>query len=295
MTGDALTRTTPRRASVLGLSTHGFHRLAVHTWPAQADPTPHPPAICVHGLTRTGRDFDVLAETLSDGRWALCPDLAGRGASDWLPAADAYTNAQHMADLTAVIARAGTATVDWVGTSMGGLLGLMLAAQPGTPIRRLVLNDVGPRVPRAALLAIADYVGADPHFPDFDSAVSYIAKIHAGFGDLERRHWRHLTWHALRQTAESGGYRLAYDPAIAAPFADPEQITAIDLWPFWDALTCPVMVVRGAQSELLTPEILAEMQARGPGAETLTIADAGHAPALMTGNAVERIREWLDA
>lgn len=292
MREDALTDKAPVRATVLGLSGYGFHRLAVHTWPARSE-TSHPTAICVHGLTRTGRDFDVLAEALSAGRPVLCPDVAGRGASDWLRAADAYTNAQYMADLTAVIAHAGASTIDWVGTSMGGLLGIMLAAQPNTPIRRLVLNDVGPLVPRTALLTIADYVGADPYFPDFDAAVAYMTRVHAGFGNLAERHWRHLAQYAVRP-AENGGYRLAYDPAIGAPFADREAIVDVDLWHLWDAITCPVLVVRGAQSELLTAETLAEMQRRGPGADAMTVPDAGHAPALLTPDQVEPVRAWLD-
>ncbi len=293
MNADDLTANAPVRTNVLGLSGYGFHRLAVHIWPARGQAR-HPDAICVHGLTRTGRDFDVLADALSAQRNVICPDVAGRGASDWLAAPDAYTNAQYMADLTAVIAHTGAATIDWVGTSMGGLLGIMLAAQPNTPIRRLVLNDVGPFVPRRALLALADYVGADPYFPDFDSAVAYLAGIHAGFGHLDRQHWRHLARHTVRP-AESGGYRLAYDPAIGAPFADRAAIADIDLWHFWDALACPVLVLRGAESELLTAETVAEMQRHGPGADAITMPGAGHAPALLTPDQVEPVRAWLDA
>lgn len=288
-----LTAREPAQTTVLGLSGYGFHRLAVHTWPLRGEAT-HPTAICVHGLTRTGRDFDVLADALSAGRTVVCPDMAGRGASDWLAAPEAYTNAQYMADLTALLAHSGANTVDWVGTSMGGLLGIMLAAQRNTPIRRLVLNDVGPRVPRSALLNIADYVGAHPHFPDFEAAVAYMAQIHAGFGDLAERHWRHLARHAVRPV-EDGGYRLAYDPAIGAPFADRDAIADVDLWASWEAITCPVLAIRGAQSELLTADALAEMERRGPGAKALVVSDAGHAPALLTADQVEPVRAWLDS
>jgi pimeloyl-ACP methyl ester carboxylesterase len=288
-----LTERTPERADILCLDNGGFHRLAVHDWRARRAPGKRP-VLCVHGLTRTGRDFDVLADRLAADRRVACPDVVGRGASDWLGAAESYGNDRSMADLTCVLARMGTREVDWIGTSMGGLLGMLMAAQPNTPVRRLVLNDVGPFVPREALRTIADDVGADPHFPDFATAVAYMATIHAGFGDLTDAQWRHLTRHAVRETSD-GGYRLAYDPKIAAPFADRAQITDIDLWSVWDAIACPVLVVRGAESPLLTVETAARMQERGPGVTLMTVPDTGHAPALLDPDQVDPIRDWLDA
>jgi pimeloyl-ACP methyl ester carboxylesterase len=287
-----LTQAHPRRDMVLGLSAHGFHKLAVHTW-CSADPW-QPSAICVHGLTRTGRDFDLLAERLSATRAVFCPDVVGRGASDWLPTAEAYGYAQYQADMTGIIARMAAPEVDWIGTSMGGLIGMMLAAQPGTPIRRLVLNDVGPFIPAAALRAIAEYVGQDPHFTDLDAARDYIRTVHAQFGDLTPAQWDHLTRHAIRPTPE-GGFRLAYDPKIAAPFAETEQVTDVELWGVWDAITCPVLVLRGEDSQLLPAETADEMRRRGPGAEVVTVPDAGHAPALMAAEQIEAIQSWLDA
>lgn len=284
-----LTRLTPRLDRVLGLSAHGFHRLAVHTWgPRDAREV----TVCVHGLTRTGRDFDPLAEALAGERRVLCPDVVGRGQSDWLPAAEAYGYPQYNADMTAVLARGGSGAVDWIGTSMGGLIGMMLAAQPRTPIRRLVLNDIGPFVPAAALRRLADYVGADPYFADFAEAAAYIRKVHAPFGALSEAQWRHLSEHALRADPV-GGYRLAYDPKIAAPLADPEAIEDIDLRHLWDAVTCPVLVLRGADSDLLTPETARDM-AKGRAQVTVReIPGAGHAPALLDDDQIAAVCDWL--
>jgi pimeloyl-ACP methyl ester carboxylesterase len=286
-----LTDVPPRRETVLGLSRHGFHKIAVHAW-RSTDPR-QAPALCAHGLTRTGRDFDLLAASLSRTRDVFCPDVVGRGASDWLPTPEVYGYAQYQADMTGVIARMAATDVDWIGTSMGGLIGMMLAAQPGTPIRRLVLNDVGPFIPAAALRSIGDYVGQDPRFADLDAARDYMRRIHGQFGDLTLAQWDHLTRHAVRPTPE-GDYRLAYDPKIAAPFSEAEQVTDVDLWGIWEAIACPVLVLRGEDSQLLTADTAEEMQTRGPGAKVVTVPNAGHAPALMAAEQIEAVQTWLD-
>lgn len=281
----------PRHGLVLGLSAHGFHRMHYVEW---GDATSPRVLVCVHGLTRNARDFDVLAEALSDRHRVVCPDVVGRGRSDRLAEAEDYGYAQYMADMTALVARLAVERVDWLGTSMGGLLGLMLAAQPGTPVDRLILNDVGPLVPKAALERIAAYIGDDPHFADFAEAEAYLRRVHAPFGRLTDGQWRHLTEHSLRADPQ-GGYRLAYDPAIAAPLRQAEEIEDIDLWHLWDAVRGPVLALRGAESDLLTAETAAEMTRRGPGAELVEFTGCGHAPALMDDRQVRTIREWLQA
>ncbi|RMD64758.1 MAG: alpha/beta hydrolase [Alphaproteobacteria bacterium] len=283
-----------RRDRVWCLSEAGFHRMAYVEWRPQGRGAEGaaPTVICVHGLTRTGRDFDLLAADLAAaGLRVVCPDVVGRGMSDWLVDPAAYGYPQYMADMTVLIARTGAEVIDWVGTSMGGLIGMMLAAQPDTPIRRLVLNDVGPFIPAAALARIADYVGGDPRFDDMAAAESYIRKVHASFGPLRDAHWRHLTATSIR-TAEDGSLRLHYDPAIARPFRDraPEDV---DLWTVWDAIRCPVLVLRGAESDLLRPDTAAEMTRRGPRARVVEIPDAGHAPALMDRGQIAVVRDWL--
>ena len=177
--------TEPRAEFVLGLTSRGFHRIRYWEWGDPANPRV---LICVHGLTRNGRDFDALAASLAGRYRVLCPDVAGRGESDWIAAGD-YSFPQYCADMTALIARAGAAEVDWVGTSMGGIIGMILAAQARTPIRRLVLNDVGPFVPKAAQDKIAETVGDDPEFASVAAAADYVAAVNAGFGRLTPALW----------------------------------------------------------------------------------------------------------
>jgi pimeloyl-ACP methyl ester carboxylesterase len=283
----------PRQGHYFGLSAGGFHRLAYGEWGA---PGAERVAVCAHGLTRNGRDFDVLAAALAEeGCRVACPDVVGRGRSERLSDPAGYGYPQYLADATALIARLGVERLDWIGTSMGGLMGLMLAAQPETPLRRLVINDVGPFIPKAALKRIGDYVGRDPRFPDLAAAEAYFREVHAPFGRLTDLQWRHLTQHSIVPDAgpdRGSGYRLAYDPAIGLPFQDPE-LDDIDLWPLWDAITIPVLALRGAASDLLLAETAAEMASRGPKAEVVEIPDCGHAPALMDEAQVALVRDWL--
>jgi pimeloyl-ACP methyl ester carboxylesterase len=278
----------PRLLSLRALDQKGFHRLAYAEW---GDPRNPRALVCVHGLTRNGRDFDPLAQTLAADYLIACPDVAGRGRSDWLAVKSDYGYPQYAADMAALIARLGVEEIDWVGTSMGGLIGMMLAAMPNTPIRRMVLNDVGPFIPRAALERIGSYVGADPHFADQAAADAYIRETAAPFGRLSDAEWHHLTIHSIREDP-AGGWRLRYDPAIAEPFRIPE-IKDVDLWPIWDAIRCPVLVLRGLNSDLLLPETMAEMTKRGPKARAVEFPGCGHAPALMAPEQIAVIRDYL--
>lgn len=279
----------PERAgSFLSLAPSGFHRVAFTDWGDQAG---RKATVCVHGLTRNGRDFDVLASALSASGRVVCPDMPGRGASDWLTDPSNYTYPFYMQDMTALMAHIGAERVDWVGTSMGGLIGMMLAATPGTPIRRLIINDIGPFLPKEALVRISHYVGAAPDFPDIVALENYLRDVHAPFGNLTDEQWRHLATVSATPNGE-GGLRLHYDPRIAEAFtAGP--IEDIDLWPVWDRITCPVLVIRGVNSDLLTAETAQEMTRRGPKAELVSIEDCGHAPALMDPAQVKIVCDWL--
>ena len=277
-----------KTGSFLGLSARGFHRVCYTEWGAIGAPRT---VVCVHGLTRNGRDFDRLATVLSQ-RWrVICPDVVGRGRSDWLADPAGYGYPQYLADMTALIARLDVAGVEWVGTSMGGLIGMMLAAQPNSPIRRLVLNDVGPLIPKAAVERIATYVGLDPRFESIGELEAYLRKVHAPFGPLTDADWRHLSLQGYRRF-EDGRFGLAYDPAIGHAFKN-AKLADVDLWPIWDAVTCPVLVLRGASSDLLLAETAAEMTRRGPKATVVEIADVGHAPALMSTEQIAVLRDWL--
>jgi pimeloyl-ACP methyl ester carboxylesterase len=272
----------------LGLGTRGFHRLHYFEWGA---PDKNPTLVCVHGLTRNARDFDTLAAAMQTDFRVICPDVVGRGQSDWLANADGYGFVQYLADMTALVARLDVEHIDWLGTSMGGLIGIMLAAQPGAPIRRLILNDVGPHIPQTAMQRIADYVGINPVFSDLGEAEAYLRRVHAPFGALSDDDWRHMAEHSTRPL-DGGGYRLHYDPAIAEVYKS-KPVEGLDLWDSWDAIRCPVRVLRGAQSDILTAGTAHEMTQRGPRAELATIADAGHAPALLFPDQIELIRAWL--
>jgi pimeloyl-ACP methyl ester carboxylesterase len=272
-----------------GLSPVGFHQIVFWDWPGpNADA---PVLVAVHGLTRNGRDFDVLARALSDRFRVVCPDIVGRGKSAWLPAGALYTYPQYLADMVALVARIGPGPIDWLGTSMGGLIGMMLAAQPGGLIRRLILNDVGPFVPKAALERIASYVGQDPRFGSVAEVETYLRRVHAPFGGLTDSDWAHLAQYSTRERPE-GGFGLAYDPKIAEAFRT-TPIADVDLWPVWEAIACPALVIRGGQSDLLTAEIADEMVRRKPATRLVTFPECGHAPALMDPAQIAVIRNWL--
>lgn len=276
---------TPLR--FLGLSQAGFHRVAYVEWGLPGNPRV---CICVHGLTRNGRDFDELAGTLQSDWRVLCPDIVGRGDSDRLADPALYGYPQYLADMNALIARAGAARVDWVGTSMGGLIGMMLAAQSNSPIRRLVINDIGAFIPKVGLERIAGYVGKDPRFASLAEAEAAIRKTANTFGLKTDSEWRRFTERSV-VPAGQGQYALAYDPAIARGFG--AAIKDIDLWAVWDKVRCPVLVLRGAQSDLLTAETAEEMKHRGPGCTVIEIPDCGHAPALMDPAQIKPVQDWL--
>ncbi len=270
------------------LGPHGFHRVRYLEW---GDPDNPQVVICVHGLTRNAHDFDTLASRLASRLRVLCVDVPGRGGSDRLSHPLDYAYPLYCQDLAMVIARADVDAVDWVGTSMGGLIGMMLAAQGNTPIRRLLVNDVGPFIAAAALARIADYVGRAPDFPNLAAAEAYLRQVHAPFGPLSDAQWAQLTDHSTVQ-GDDGRWRLSYDPAIAEPLraAPPDDL---DLWPVWDAIRCPTLVLRGSESDVLSAATATAMGQRGPRATVLEFPGIGHAPALLDRDQIEPVAAWL--
>ncbi|MEW6313399.1 MAG: alpha/beta hydrolase [Pseudomonadota bacterium] len=274
------------------LGRHGFHRIHYTEWGEADNPNV---VVCVHGLARNCRDFDFLAEALAPHCRVLCPDLPGRGQSAWLTHKEDYDYPHLLPGMAALLARAtehcGDEThISWVGTSLGGLLGMALAAQPDTPIRRLVLNDFGPFVPQAALERIGAYFGSEPVFDSFEQLEAYVRMVSATFGPLTDSQWRHLALHNSRRLGD-GRYGLIYDPGIATPYH--RQIGDVELWHLWDSLRCPVLVLRGTQSDLLLSATAHEMLRRGPSAQLLELPGVGHAPALMDAQQIAPIREFL--
>lgn len=279
-----------RRRSVQCATPGGLHRLSYLEWGA-----PHAArgvVICVHGLTRCARDFDSLAMALSDQYRVICPDMPGRGYSDWLKNPLEYALPTYVSDLVTLIARLDVEHVDWVGTSMGGLIGMALAAQPGTPIRRMLLNEAGPLVKAEALERIGRYLGQAPAFAAFGDAERYVRAVSAPFGPHSDAEWRFLTEHVVRQQAD-GSFVVHYDPQLAVPFSVDLPHRDIDLWGLWDNIECPTLVIRGALSDLLDRATVAEMKVRGPRAEVVELAGVGHAPTLMKPDQIAIVRNFL--
>ena len=275
------------RALLVG-APHGFYSMSYTEW---AGPAGAPTVICVHGLTRNGRDFDVLAEALSSDFHVVCPDVLGRGKSDWLEHSEDYDFPVYVAALAQLIARLAVPEVLWVGTSMGGLIGMLTAALPRAPIQRLVVNDIGPLLAKEGIARIATYVGKDPSFADLAALEAYQREVAASFGPLTDAQWRHLATHAAR-TKPDGSLGLAYDPSIGEPFKQAAPVD-VDLWPQWDRIACPTLVLRGANSDLLRrPDALAMTQ-RGPRASLVEFPGIGHAPALMAPDQIAAVRGFL--
>lgn len=247
--------------------------------------------VCVHGLTRNGKDFDRLAAALAeDGFRILAPDVVGRGRSGQLGPDASYDIPQYIADINTMLAAEDLRQVDWIGTSMGGLIGMGMAAIPGHPIRRMLINDVGPLVPKEALKRIGDYVGVPWRFEDLDQAVEHVKMAYAPFGVSTEEDWRYLA-HLSLVPAEEGGWRKAYDLRIAEPFTGVE-IEDIDLWPLWDLLNLPILVLRGVESDLLSAETATAMSTRGPKATVIEVPGCGHAPSLIERDQIDLVRRW---
>jgi pimeloyl-ACP methyl ester carboxylesterase len=279
-----------RRRSVQCAGPGGLHRLSYLEWGAVD--ARRGVLVCVHGLTRCGRDFDALAQALAGEYRVVCPDMPGRGDSDWLRNPLEYAMPTYLNDLVTLIARLDVEQVDWVGTSMGGLIGMALAAQRDAPIRRMVLNEAGPLIRAESLERISRYVGRAPEFPTFADAERYVREVSAPFGPHSDLQWRFLTEHVMRPQGD-GSYRVHYDPQIAAVFNADLPHEDIDLWALWDEIECPTLVIRGALSDLLDRATVDEMRRRGPRASAVEIAGVGHAPTLMQPDQIALVRDFL--
>ncbi len=284
--------TEPRLDSVQCLGARGLHRMAYVEWGDPANPRV---LVCVHGLARQGRDFDTLAQALCQQYRVVCPDVVGRGRSDWLADPAGYQIPAYVADMVTLLARLKADELHWVGTSMGGLIGLGLAALPQSPIRKLVLNDVGPTIEAAALQRIGAYLGQPLRWASVDEAADYLWSISSSFGPHSREQWLALTRPMLKPDGD--GFKLHYDPAIAAPLraVTPEMAKAGEamLWGSYDALRCPTLLLRGADSDLLSSATAQAMTQRGPKARLQEFAGVGHAPTLIAPGQIDVVREFL--
>jgi pimeloyl-ACP methyl ester carboxylesterase len=286
--------TEPRLHHVQCLDTQGLHRMAHWEW---GDPRNPRVVVCAHGLSRQGRDFDTLAAALSDTWRVVSVDVVGRGQSDWLADPMGYTIPGYVADMVTLLARLDAESVDWVGTSMGGLIGLGLASLKNSPLRRLVLNDVGPVIEPASLQRIGAYLGQPVRWSSLDEAADALWAISQGFGPHSREQWLALTRPQLM--ADGDGFKPRSDPGIAVPFRaiTPELAKAGEamLWQAYDRLRLPVLLLRGAGSDLLSPATARQMTERGPRARLVEFPGVGHAPTLVQPDQVAAVEDFLRA
>lgn len=286
--------TEPTLRHVQCLDARGLHRMAYWQWGDAANPKV---LVCVHGLTRQGRDFDTLARALCAEFRVVCPDVVGRGRSDRLADPAGYAIPTYVADMVTLLARLDAESFDWVGTSMGGLIGLAVASLAGSPLRRLVLNDVGPVAEPAAIERLRGYVnGQALHWDSVDQAADALWQVSQGFGPHSREQWLALTEPQL-EPDPAGGFRPRCDPAIAVPFLalTPAAIQAGEAlwWQAYDRLTIPTLLLRGAESDLLSHATAVEMTRRGPRATLREFAGVGHAPTLVHDDQVDAVRRFL--
>ena len=309
--------TAHRDESFLSLGPHGFHRIGYTDW---GQPNSQHVVVCVHGMTRNSRDFDDLAGQLANACRVVCMDVVGRGRSDWLEDASDYAFPVYLHDAATLIAlvserpsqppvmrlfnrftrRDQPRFIDWVGTSMGGLIGMMLAAKPNSPIRRLVLNDVGPFV---AWRAFADlksmHGGRETRFRSLADMESHLRRVCAEFGPLTDEQWQRVTENSA-EAIEDGSYILAWDPAIVSMAGRRHGVEfgsgflyGVDLWPTWNAVRCPTLVLRGENSNVLSTATLATMQASGSHVRLVEMPGVGHAPWLMSADQIALVRDFL--
>ena len=279
--------TEPTLSHVKCLSPRGLHRLAYWEWgPADA-----PVLLCVHGLSRNGRDFDPLAERLQDGWRVVCPDMIGRGASDFMADPNLYSVPQYVADCVTLIARLGRDSVTWLGTSMGGMIGMALASMPGAPISRLILNDIGPVIDPVGRDRITGYVGAQTRFASFEEGERTMRQNMSEFGPHDDAQFRYLSRHSIVQ--RDGQWTYHYDPNIAVPYKQAMSQPWPPLWPMYDAIACPTALIRGGQSDILSAAVAQEMTGRGPRASLVTIPGVGHAPTFIADDQIAVVERLL--
>ena len=303
----------PRLEYVTCVDKSGLHRLAYWEW---GDPENDKVLLCVHGLTRTGRDFDALARAMMGEYRVVCPDMPGRGASDFLKDASAYAVPNYVAAMVTLLARLKAGTLDYLGTSMGGLIGLGLAglvegtemlyahmpsgsplpASTGLRFNKFILNDVGPVLEPESIARIKSYVGVPMVFDSLEQATEAMKLRAASFGPMSDEHWREFTQVVLRE--KDGKWVNHYDLRIAEPFAQMDNPDVVKnseaiLWASYQALKCPILIIRGETSDLLSKDTLAKMVAMNPQAKAVEVPLVGHAPTLLDEAQISIVRDFL--
>lgn len=276
---------------------HDGRQIAVYHWPARQPNPSHLPVFCVHALTRNGRDFDAIASVLSQDREVYSLDVVGRGQSDWLPAGQTYDYELYLKDITAVVEALSLTRLHWIGTSMGGIIGIAMAALQPQLIQALVVNDIGAEISLATMQRLHEYVGLSMQHPNREAAMEYVQKCYGAFGLTQPWQWEHLFHHSYRREPD-GSYTLRYDPHILNAARDEAGnftlTEGVDLWPYWNEIHRPILLLRGAESEFLSPEMAQRMVAAKPQTSLLEIPHCGHAPSLMEPEQITAVKDWLN-
>lgn len=277
---------------LLGLGFQGFHRIHYLEWGTPTKNQRKETLVCVHGVSRNAHDFDYFAENMCDKYRIVCPDIVGRGESDHLAEHQGYDYLQYNADMNALLARLDETEVDWLGSSMGGIIGMVLASVPQSPIRRLILNDIGPKISRDALTRIGDYIGLSGEFDTPEEIEKYLRGIYSEFGPMSDEDWKHMVYYSARRT-KTGKYRLKMDPGVGDAYRDSISLFDVDMWDTWEKITCPVLILRGKNSSFFDEETAHKMLTCGPEATLVEFEDVGHTPTLRNKEQTGFIRDWL--
>lgn len=287
MTSTLSSEPAPKHNHIMGISPLGFHKIAYTEW---GDPDNTDVLVCVHGLTRNSRDFDFLAKALCNDYRIICPDILGRGDSDHTGKPSTYNYPQYLNDMVALLARINVDTVSWLGTSMGGIIGMMLASQSSSPIKKLIINDVGSMIPKEGIQRIAKYTSSYPKFTSLEEAIPDLRARLSTFGALGPEQFEHLLQHTFKK--EMGAFVYHHDPAIIEALL-PAVNADIHLEPIWKAIKCPTYIMHGVLSDLLTPYIIRQMREVKPDTLVAEIPNTGHAPSLMMPDQIKIIQDWL--
>ena len=275
-----------RTESVLAINSQGFHRMVYREWGNQQNERV---LVCVHGLARNSRDFDDIAKALSRDYRVICPDVVGRGESDWLPDPSGYSMPQYLADMTTLLARLNIEKVDWLGTSMGGIIGMLMAAMPNTPIRKLILNDIGAFVSQSSLERIGKYL-VPKRFETLEAAQVFMKATYPGLQKLTETQWQHITQHGFRQDEQ--GWTQHYDPAIG-DITRAAAGQSVDLWDSWRNITCPQLLIWGEESDVLSRETVEQMQQENETMSLYSLPEVPHVPSLMEAEHIQTVTHWL--
>jgi len=278
-----------RVGRIQSINKHSFHKVAYRDWGSIESPET---VFCLHGLTRNSHDFDQLAQALSKKRRVVCPDTVGRGESEWLDTPSQYRLAQYNVDLDVLTNKIGCEEFDIIGTSLGGLMGIVMAGMKKSPVRRLIINDIAPEVPFEALKRLTAYLGQNMFFEDLDAVETFLRSSLAPFGPMTDEDWARIAVTSSHVT--EGGYNLSYDPAISKNYKKFWSLIYFNLWKFWNNIQCPVLILRGMDSDFLTKPLLKRMQERLPHADVIEFEGVGHTPTLNAPIQIDPILEWLE-